>query len=185
MITPFLTILLAFGGNESIVKVDVSPSQISLPDPFASSQLLITGELIDGTQIDLTAEAEVLSSPSFIEVSSSLLVRPTSNGSGTLRLKVNDRTLNVRVRSSGTDKHPVPDFELDVQPILTRIGCNAGTCHGSAQGKDGFFLSLRGYDAVADHLALTDDLAGRRVNLAAPKRSLFLQKPTGAVPHQG
>ena len=185
MIPYILSLLSLFGGSEAIIKVDVSPSHVKLTDPFASTQLLITGELSDGTSVDLTAAAEVISAPSFVEVSSSLLMRPVADGAGTLRLRVDDRTVNVQVRSSGSDGPPVPDFELDVQPILTRIGCNAGTCHGSAQGKDGFFLSLRGYDAVADHLALTDDLAGRRVNLAAPMRSLFLQKPTGGVPHQG
>ena len=33
----------------------------------------------------------------------------------------------------------------DVVPILSRLGCSAGACHGAAQGKGGFRLSLRGY----------------------------------------
>ena len=60
-----------------------------------------------------------------------------------------------------------------------------GTCHGSAQGKNGFKLSLRGYDPIFDVRALTDDQAARRVNLASPDDSLMLLKPTGAVPHVG
>ncbi len=77
------------------------------------------------------------------------------------------------------------DFVQDVSPILARVGCNAGTCHGSAQGKNGFKLSLRGYDPIFDVRALTDDLAARRVNVAAPDESLMLLKSTGAVPHVG
>jgi WD40 repeat protein len=77
------------------------------------------------------------------------------------------------------------DFIRDVNPILSRLGCNAGTCHGSAQGKNGFKLSLRGYDSLFDVRALADDLAARRVNLASPDESLMLLKPTGAVPHVG
>src|SRR5687768_13116644 len=65
------------------------------------------------------------------------------------------------------------------------MGCNAGTCHGSAQGKNGFQLSLRGYDPLFDHRALIDDIGGRRFNRAAPERSLMLMKPTGVVPHVG
>ena len=65
------------------------------------------------------------------------------------------------------------------------MGCNAGTCHGSANGKNGFKLSLRGYDPLFDHRALTDDLAGRRFNRAAPDQSLMLLKPSGGVPHVG
>ena len=77
------------------------------------------------------------------------------------------------------------DFVHDVAPILSRLGCNQGTCHGSAQGKNGFKLSLRGYDPLFDVRALTDDHAARRINLASPADSMMLTKPTGAVPHVG
>ena len=70
-------------------------------------------------------------------------------------------------------------------PTLSRMGCNAGTCHGAAEGKNGFKLSLRGYDPIFDHRALTDDLDGRRFNRVAPDKSLMLLKPSGAVPHVG
>src|SRR5215467_4145529 len=70
-------------------------------------------------------------------------------------------------------------------PVVSRLGCNAGTCHGSQQGKNGFKLSLRGYDPLFDHQSLTDDLEGRRFNRAAPDRSLMLLKPSGGVPHVG
>ena len=62
------------------------------------------------------------------------------------------------------------DFVHDVAPVLSRLGCNAGTCHGSAQGKNGFKLSLRGYDPLFDVRALTDDHAARHINLASPGR---------------
>ncbi|MEX2217108.1 MAG: DUF1549 domain-containing protein, partial [Phycisphaeraceae bacterium] len=81
-------------------------------------------------------------------------------------------------------KH-APDFIADINPILSRLGCNAGTCHGSLNGKNGFKLSLRGYDAIYDIRSFTDDHASRRVNLASPDDSLMLLKATGAVPHQG
>jgi WD40 repeat protein len=77
------------------------------------------------------------------------------------------------------------NFIRDVQPLLSRLGCNQGTCHGSAKGKNGFKLSLRGYDPLFDVRALTDDLASRRVNVASPDDSLMLLKPTAAVPHEG
>src|SRR6266849_5649317 len=76
-------------------------------------------------------------------------------------------------------------FVRDVMPILNKAGCTQGTCHGAQKGKNGFKLSLRGYDPKVDHLALTDDLSGRRFNRAAPETSLMLLKPAGAVPHVG
>jgi hypothetical protein len=70
-------------------------------------------------------------------------------------------------------------------PLLARTGCNQGTCHGSAEGKNGFKLSLRGYDSLFDHRSLTDDLEGRRFNRAAPDSSLMLLKASGQTPHAG
>ena len=77
------------------------------------------------------------------------------------------------------------DFIRDVNPILSKAGCNAGTCHGSKDGKNGFKLSLRGYDPLFDVRALADDHAARRVNVASPDDSLMLLKATAAVPHEG
>jgi WD40 repeat protein/mono/diheme cytochrome c family protein len=80
---------------------------------------------------------------------------------------------------------PTRDFIRDVAPVLSRLGCNQGTCHGSAKGKNGFKLSLRGYDPILDVRAFTDDLASRRANVASPDDSLMLLKATAAVPHEG
>jgi len=76
-------------------------------------------------------------------------------------------------------------FELDVQPILSRAGCNSGACHGKARGQNGFALSLLGFDAEFDYAAIVKDARGRRLFPAAAERSLLLQKATGAVPHGG
>src|SRR5436853_4700797 len=80
---------------------------------------------------------------------------------------------------------PKVTFLRDVAPILNKVGCTSGTCHGAAKGKNGFKLSLRGYDPQFDHQALTDELEGRRFNRAAPERSLMLLKPAGEAPHVG
>ena len=77
------------------------------------------------------------------------------------------------------------DFPNDVLPHLTRLGCNAGTCHGSATGQKGFKLSLLGYDSEFDWRAITRDLRGRRIDLAQPELSLVLRKPTKQLPHGG
>ncbi|MGB6044693.1 MAG: DUF1549 domain-containing protein, partial [Pirellulales bacterium] len=77
------------------------------------------------------------------------------------------------------------NFIRDVNPVMSRLGCNQGTCHGSRDGQNGFKLSLRGYDAVFDVRALLDDHGARRVNFASPDDSLMLLKASGAVPHEG
>ncbi len=78
-----------------------------------------------------------------------------------------------------------PSFELDVVPILSKAGCNGGGCHGAIAGKEGFRLSLFGYDPAADFLAITRDARGRRIDPASPGASLLLTKPTMALPHKG
>jgi flagellar biosynthesis GTPase FlhF len=77
------------------------------------------------------------------------------------------------------------DFERHVMGLLGRMGCNAGSCHGSFQGKGGLYLSLFGYSPEKDHLAFTRDGMGRRVSLNNPDQSLLLLKATGQVSHGG
>ena len=76
-------------------------------------------------------------------------------------------------------------FSNHVVPVLTKMGCNSGACHGAAAGKNGFSLTLRGYDPAADYDAITRQAGGRRVNLIEPAKSLLLLKPTEVVPHVG
>ncbi len=78
-----------------------------------------------------------------------------------------------------------PTFERDIQPILTRYGCNAGACHGKARGQNGFSLSLLAYDPDADFAAITEEARGRRLFPANPEFSLLLRKASGEVPHGG
>ena len=70
-------------------------------------------------------------------------------------------------------------------PIFTKLGCNAGGCHGKASGQNGFRLSLLGFDPTLDYESLVREGRGRRVFPAAPGASLLLLKPTAQVPHGG
>ncbi|MEJ7637152.1 MAG: DUF1549 domain-containing protein [Singulisphaera sp.] len=77
------------------------------------------------------------------------------------------------------------DFDTQIVPILTKAGCNAGACHGSAAGRGGFRLSLLGGDPASDHESITQELKGRRIDLVRPRESLLLAKPTGLLSHGG
>ncbi len=87
--------------------------------------------------------------------------------------------------SAATASESRVSFLRDVMPILNNTGCTGGACHGSAKGKNGFKLSLRGYDAEFDYRALLFEVSGRRFNRAVPAASLMLSKPTMRVPHEG
>jgi hypothetical protein len=70
-------------------------------------------------------------------------------------------------------------------PIFMKAGCNAGSCHGAARGKDGFRLSLFGFDPDGDYHRLTREQPERRLDLAIPTECLLIEKATGQVPHTG
>ncbi|WP_435017418.1 DUF1549 domain-containing protein [Tundrisphaera sp. TA3] len=172
-------------GDAPVASLDVQPTAIDLRDPYAYAQLVITARTADGTEFDATRLATRTAPESLVALTRGGLVRPRADGSGTLALAYGGKTVEVPVRVSGFGVARKVDYLHDVIPVLSRLGCNAGTCHGSAQGKNGFKMSLRGYDPIFDIRALTDDHASRRVNTAAPDSSLMLLKPTGAVPHVG
>src|SRR5580704_11648891 len=94
--------------------------------------------------------------------------------------------LTVLAAADARADEPRPvDFRTDVIAALSRAGCNSGNCHGSPQGKNGFRLSLRGYDPTLDFMTLTRQDGGRRTNKVSPEDSLVLLKALGRVPHQG
>src|SRR3982751_1237298 len=84
-----------------------------------------------------------------------------------------------------TTPAPAVSFVADVVPVLTRLGCNSGGCHGKLAGQNGFKLSLRGFAPELDHVAITRDARGRRIAKSRPRESLLLAKPLMRVPHKG
>lgn len=97
-------------------------------------------------------------------------------------------TLSAAVRAESVPessaKLPV-DFERHIIGLFGKSGCNSGSCHGSFQGKNGFRLSLFGYDPEKDYYSLTREIQGRRIDPVDPDNSLLLAKATGRVAHEG
>jgi hypothetical protein len=166
-------------------RLEASPAAITFNRPYAYTQLLITATLNTGEQIDVTRMVTFAKTSDVFTVSPTGLVRPLADGQARLKCTLAGKSLEVPVTVSGQRVAYQPSFVRDIMPVLSKVGCNAGTCHGAQQGKNGFKLSLRGYDPLFDHRALTDDLGGRRFNRAAPDQSLMLLKPSGSVPHVG
>ena len=110
-----------------------------------------------------------------------------SNKAGQTKIEVVNQSLVqlVAVKIAEADAGSKVTFEKDLQPILTRYGCNAGSCHGKQRGQNGFQLSLLGFDNDFDFYAITSESRGRRIFPASPKDSLLLKKASGQVPHGG
>jgi len=168
-----------------LVGLAAWPESIELAHKYQYRQLLLTGTLDDGRKVDVTRTAKLTAPLAAVDVSDTKLVRPAHDGAGDLTFELAGQSVRVPVKVSGATEAHRPSFVQDVMPTMSKVGCNAGTCHGSAKGKNGFKLSLRGYDPLSDHRALTDDETGRRFNRVDPDKSLMLLKPSGTVPHVG
>ncbi|MGO8747978.1 MAG: DUF1549 domain-containing protein [Thermoguttaceae bacterium] len=168
-----------------IADLQVEPLSIRIEKPTDCVQLLCTATLPGGARADATRMIHWKVEGTVGQISPEGRFSPLQSGQGRIVGELAGRRLEIPTEiAPGVDEY-VPSFIRDVTPVLSRAGCNAGTCHGSAKGKNGFKLSLRGYDPIFDHRALTDDLASRRINTASPGDSLMLLKPTADVPHQG
>jgi hypothetical protein len=171
--------------NVKLAKIEAQPSQVELKNPYDYAQLVLSGVLSTGERIDVTRMAQIEGPSGLVKVSPTGQVRPTGDGSGNLKVTLEGITQDLPVIVRGQKERYTVSFVRDVMPVISRMGCNAGTCHGAQEGKYGFKLSLRGYDPLLDYRALTDDLEGRRFNRAAPETSLMLLKTSGAIPHVG
>lgn len=171
---------------DSVASLEVSPQEIRLGGAFDYVQLAITAHLTSGDRVDVTRSATI-TAPEVLSLTAEGLARGVSSGDGTVQIAVGSHRaeIPVHVQLPAAGEAAPLDFIRDVNPVLSRLGCNQGTCHGAQKGRNGFKLSLRGYDPLFDVRALTDDLAGRRIDLASPEDSLMLLKALGRVPHQG
>ena len=168
-----------------IVALEVQPAKVVLAGKYEAAQLVVTAKLADGVTADVTRIAVLALEGGVAEVNSKGKVTPLKNGAGAVRVELAGLSASVPMEVAGLAENQPVDFIRDVNPVMTRLGCNAGTCHGAKDGKFGFKLSLRGYDPIFDVRSLKDDLAGRRLNVASPDDSLMLLKATAGVPHEG
>ncbi|HJZ93016.1 MAG TPA: DUF1549 domain-containing protein [Gemmataceae bacterium] len=175
-------ITLALGVPAARADLSSPTPAVTLPDAFAGHQLLITAGDRDVTREAIYASAD----PAVARVDTTGYVFAVGNGSTTIRVThaAGQLAIPVKVSWVGAGGRAV-DFRTEVEPLLSKLGCNAGGCHGKASGQNGFKLSLFGFDVDYDYAAIAKEARGRRLFPAAPDRSLFLLKASGQVPHGG
>jgi hypothetical protein len=171
--------------DSSLVDLRAFPSEVNLSNSRDRQSIVVQATYADGITRDVTASATVTVAQPEIAALDGRLVRPVTDGDTSLAVSLGDRSLTVPVHVKQAAVTPDLSFKLDVMPVFMRAGCNTGSCHGAARGKDGFRLSLFGFDPDGDHHRLTRESPGRRLNLALPEESLLLEKATNAVPHSG
>ncbi|MFN5297940.1 MAG: hypothetical protein ACK5HA_06545, partial [Planctomycetaceae bacterium] len=184
----------------SVVSLRVEPEGLRLTGSNRRQQLLVSGVCDDGREVDLTRLARFELAPAADLPAADLPAAENEplvarldgtrligvrDGRATLRVAWGELAWQGPVVLDGVETPPPVDFARDVNPILTRLGCNSGGCHGRASGQNGFKLSVFGFDHAFDYEAIVHQARGRRVNPSDPAASLILTKPAGVVPHGG
>jgi hypothetical protein len=178
--------LCALGGQTALgQQIAVYPPDVNLETARDRQAFVVQLTQPDGITRDVTAQAQAaVANPALAKVESGVVL-PLSDGKTELSVTFGGQTVKVPVTVVKAKEDRPISFKQDVMPVFMRAGCNQGGCHGAARGKDGFRLSLFGFDPDGDHYRLTRELNGRRVNLALPAESLLVEKAMGTVPHTG
>lgn len=171
--------------NRTAAELNVFPKTIVL-DGARGSQAVI-GQLVYDDEITsgVTDQIHLEIADQKIARIESGKVYPVSDGVTMLTVSVGNFSETIPVTVQNSDSDPPISFQLDVMPVFSKTGCNAGSCHGAARGKDGFRLSLFGYDAKGDYFRLTREMPGRRIDVAIPDDCLLTNKATNRVAHSG
>ncbi len=167
-----------------ITNLKTIPESLTLEHARDGRRVLVAGQTKDGDWIDVTSWAVLKPTSVGVKVLDDGYIFPNAVGPTNIKVTVKNVEIDVPINVKSIDAPPV-SFVRDVMPVLSHAGCNNGTCHGGAKGKNGFKLSLRGYDPEFDYELLIEDISGRRFNRAFPEQSLMLLKPTSEVPHKG
>ncbi|MCA9058997.1 MAG: DUF1549 domain-containing protein [Planctomycetaceae bacterium] len=166
-------------------SIIVSPADIRLSSQRDRQSLIVQAVVPSGLTYDVTEQAQItVENPDLLKREGQTFY-PLADGATKLIVQFAGHTAQVPVTISGSAADPAISFRLDVMPVFMKSSCNNGSCHGAARGKDGFRLSLFGFDPEGDHFRLTREVPGRRINLALPEESLLIEKSVGAVPHTG
>jgi hypothetical protein len=169
----------------ALANVEVFPGDINLNTSRGRQPFVVKATFADGLTRDVTAEAKAtFANPALVKLEKNVIT-PVADGATSMNVEYGGRAIAVPVTVKAAKEERPISFKLDVMPVFMKAGCNAGSCHGAARGKDGFRLSLFGFDPDGDHHRLTREINGRRINLALPAESLLLEKATGKVPHTG
>jgi len=179
---------LAFGAqarNAALTDLKVYPSDANLTTSRDRQSIVVQAIYADGITEDVSAKAKyTLADPKLAKFENHTLY-PTADGKTEMAIEFGGRKLKLPVSVAKAKEDRPISFKLDVMPVFMKATCNSGPCHGSSRGKDGFRLSLFGFDPDGDYDRLTREFIGRRINLALPEDSLMLTKSIGAVQHTG
>ena len=168
----------------SIDALQVEPKGIVLDAGNRRQQIQVTARAGDRL-IDVTGQCEIRSSDPRVASVEGTTLLGGADGKATLIARMGPVETSVPIAAKNLSGSVPIHFANDVSPILTKLGCTSGGCHGKASGQGGFKLSIFGFDPDFDYQAIVKQSRGRRLFFAAPEKSLLIEKATARVPHGG
>ncbi len=169
-----------------VQALTVYPEKIALKGGDDTQQVVLTATLAAGRVQDLTGDVTYeVADPKIARITSAGRVIPLANGQTEIRASYGDKKIVIPVSAEAVDVNLPINFGNQIVPILTKLGCNGGGCHGKASGQNGFKLSLLGFEPDFDFTALVKEARGRRIFPASPDHSLILLKASGQIAHGG
>jgi Protein of unknown function (DUF1553)/Protein of unknown function (DUF1549) len=168
-----------------VQALTVYPTSVRLKGSDSAAQLIVTAT-VAGKLVDLTGDCQYeVADDKIATITASGRIVPHANGETQLKAVFGDKELKIAVQAIGLDENEPINFANTLVPIFSKLGCNAGGCHGKLSGQNGFRLSLLGADAELDYMTLVRENRGRRVSPSAPEHSLLLLKAAGGMAHGG
>ncbi len=168
-----------------MVQLNVYPQDIQLTTSRDRQSVIGQAVYDNGLTEDVTTKLQFKPAQEGIVRIENNMIYPAGDGETDVVASFGGASVKLHSKVTKAKEDRPISFTLDVMPTFMRAGCNTGSCHGAARGKDGFRLSLFGFDPKGDYHRLTRELSGRRINLSMPQESLLLEKAIGAVPHTG
>jgi hypothetical protein len=176
---------LTANAQEKPISLDVYPAEVHINTMRDRQSFVVQVAYPNGLTRDVTKQAKfTLSDAAIVKLAENVL-HPVADGESQLTVEFEGLSKMVPIKIEQATADRDVSFKLDIMPIFMKSNCNTGSCHGAARGKDGFRLSLFGFDPDGDQFRIARELPGRRINLALPEESLLMTKSVGSVPHTG
>src|SRR5260221_2799640 len=150
-------LVVAQAAPKDITGLSVTPAEITFRSADDGMHVLVTGITAEGEKIDLSASAQFAPAEPVVKVGDDGLLHPVRQGDTKVTVTAGGKQAQLTAHVGDLSKPPEVSFIRDVEPVINKVGCTSGTCHGSAKGKNGFKISLPRYDPDFDYETLLYD----------------------------
>src|SRR5262249_60220358 len=110
-------------------RLEIAPGRLELSGPQDRQRMLVTAVFADGSRRDVSREAVVTATEARVANVVGGECYPAAHGETEITANFNGRSATIPV-TVGSGTGGAPSFVNDVLPLVTRLGCNRGACHG-------------------------------------------------------